>query len=283
MKLLYYPGCTLHTVAVQFDQSTKEICKQLDIELIEISDFTCCGGLYPQTTENLMQLQAPARILVQAQRTDPNLELMTLCTFCYNTLKRTHYTLKKDEQKRNILNDYLEEPYNAKVKIVHLIEVFRDDIGYDTIRKKSKRSLLKGFRVAPYYGCLLLRPMNEIELDDQEQPSILEDLLYAIGCDVIEFPYRFDCCGSFHVVNKPEIAEQCSKELLRYTEQFHANCLVTCCPLCYYNISRFGGTDFNFQIFYITQLVGLALGIEPIKLGLDPEIINKFISDSYLV
>jgi heterodisulfide reductase subunit B len=279
MKLLYYPGCTLRTVAQDFDRSAREVASALDIELVELTDFTCCGGLFPQTTENLMPLLAPARILVQAQRTDPAQKLMTLCTFCYNTLKRTHFTLQHDLQKRSIVSEYLEEPYRAEVKVVHLLEVLRDDIGYEAIgRRLAVGSLIEsiqGVHVAPYYGCLLLRPSEEISVDDPEQPTILEDLLQTLGYTVVDFPWKTECCGSFLAVNKPELARQCSQTIVQRAAQMGAQMLVTTCPLCSYNITHLGLDHTPMSVLYFTQILGMALGIDPQKLGLRLDWLEK--------
>lgn len=286
MKLLYYPGCTLRAVASAsggFDRSAKEVAAALGIELVELTDFTCCGGLFPQTTDNLTPLLAPARVLVQAQRIDPSERLMTLCTFCYNTLKRTHNLLKEDASKRSIVSEYLEEPYKAEVNVVHFLEVLRDDIGYETIRQKivnGAAQTLRQLRVAPYYGCLLLRPSKEIGMDDPEQPSILEDLLGILDCEVVDFPWKTECCGSFLVVSKPELARFCSETIVQRAIQTGADCLVTTCPLCQYNITQFEVNQSSIEVVYFTQILGLALGIDADKLGLDSKLFQKEIMES---
>lgn len=279
MKLLYYPGCTLRTVAQEFDRSAQAVAAALDIELVELTDFTCCGGLFPQTTESLMSLLAPARVLVHAQRTDPMQRIMTLCTFCYNTLKRTHALLAQDVQKRAIVSEYLEEPYRAEVRVVHLLEVLRDDIGYETIRRKiaanGSGQVLRDVRVAPYYGCLLLRPSEEIGMDDPEQPTILEDLLQTLGCTVVDFPWKTDCCGSFLSVSKPDLARHCSQTLVRRAAQLGAEMLVTTCPLCSYNITHMGLDHVTMRVVYFTQILGLALGLDREKLGLRRNLLHR--------
>lgn len=269
MKLLYYPGCTLRSSALPFDQSAKEIAAALGIDLVEMEDFTCCGTLYPQTTENLMPLLAPARTLVQAQRVGTNGRLMTLCSFCYNTLKRTANALEQDEQKRTTLSDFLEEPYNGTIKIVHFLEVLRDDIGFEAIKEKITRRL-EGLRVAPYYGCLLLRPALELGLDDPEEPTLMENLLEALGCEVVDFPARTECCGSFLIVSNPSLAHQCSQRILDQARGLGADIVVTSCPLCQFNLTRRSGQNGgNISVLYFTQVLGLALGIEPDRLALD--------------
>lgn len=277
MKLLYYPGCTLRSSAVGFDVSAKQSAAALGIELVELQDITCCGGLFPQTTENLMPLLAPTRVLVQAQRQNIDGQLMTLCSFCYNTLKRTNHFLKVDAQKRSILSDFLEEPYRGELEIVHFLEVLKNTIGYESIQKKVHNGSIAGMKVAAYYGCLLLRPSEELGLDDPEQPTILEDLLRALGCEVVDFPMRTECCGSFLIISDPSAAKTCSMRILSRVENSGIETLVTSCPLCQYNLTKFSGLDKNhdngkrISILYFTQILGLALGIEPEKLGISSE------------
>lgn len=275
MKLFYYPGCTLKSKALAFDQSARASATALGIELVEMEDFTCCGALYPQTTENLMPLLAPARILVQAQRMGSD-RLMTLCSFCYNTLKRANKTLKENVQTRTTLSEFLEEPYNAKVNVVHLLEVLRDSIGYETLKQKIVQPL-DGMRVGAYYGCLLLRPASELGLDDPEEPSILENLLETLGCNVVDFPAKTECCGSFLVVSNPALAQDCSNRIIEHAQQLSIDTLVTSCPLCHYNLTvrnrtgRNGETTGGVRVLYFTQLLGQALGIDSTLLGIETE------------
>ena len=275
MKLFYYPGCTLKSKALAFDRSARATASALGIELVEMEDFTCCGALYPQTTENLMPLLAPARILVQAQRMGSD-RLMTLCSFCYNTLKRANKTLKENVQTRTTLSEFLEEPYNATVSVVHLLEVLRDSIGYETLKKKIVQPL-DGMRVGAYYGCLLLRPASELGLDDPEEPSILENLLETLGCDVVDFPAKTECCGSFLVVSNPALAQDCSNRIIEHAQQLRIDTLVTSCPLCHYNLTLRNGARHNgetgnaVRVLYFTQLLGKALGIDSTLVGMETE------------
>ena len=266
MKLFYYPGCTLKSKALAFDQSARATAGALGIELVEMENFTCCGALYPQTTENLMPLLAPARILVQAQRMGSE-HLMTLCSFCYNTLKRANKTLKEDVRTRTTLSEFLEEPYEGNVNVVHLLEVLRDSIGYETLKKKVVHPL-DGMRVAAYYGCLLLRPASEIGLDDPQEPSILEDFLETLGGEVVDFPAKTECCGSFLIVSNPALAVECSNRIVNQARQMHIDTLVTSCPLCHYNLTlraragQNGETGSAVRVLYFTELLGHALGID---------------------
>jgi heterodisulfide reductase subunit B len=160
------------------------------------------------------------------------------------------------------------------------LEVLRDDIGFDNVRQKVVRPLT-GVRVAPYYGCLLLRPPKEIGLDDPEEPTVMEQLLEALGCEVVDFPRKVECCGSFMIVNRPEIAAQCSATILRSASQIGAQLLVTTCPLCQFNLDwqqmrmlESNGEITPVPVLYFTQLMALAMGAEPFVLGFEHHLVD---------
>ncbi|MCS7224272.1 MAG: CoB--CoM heterodisulfide reductase iron-sulfur subunit B family protein [Armatimonadetes bacterium] len=264
MRIPYYPGCTLHQKASGLDRSARVTAAALGIELVELPQWQCCGGLIPQIREAYMGLLAPARILVDAQKEGDR--LLTLCTFCYNTLKRADRILRDDPESRRRIEDFLEEKYYG-VRVVHLLEVLRDEVGWDSVRQQVVRPL--DWKVAPYYGCLLLRPYKEIGLDDPEDPTIMEDFLRCLGCTVVNFPAKTECCGSFLSVTKPELAKECSRQIVQKAAQTGAQVIVTTCPLCQFNLDRFQGdgptSDGRYRsvpILYFTQPLAFALGLD---------------------
>ncbi len=280
MRIPYFPGCTLYAKAKNFDQSARIAAAALDIQMDEMKDWQCCGALHSQVTDNLMGLVAPTRILSDARQESD--KLVTLCSFCYNTLKRVNRVIQNDGEKRVKLNTFLEQEYDGRLKVVHLLEVLRDDLGFDQLARRVKKPLT-GLRVAPYYGCLLLRPAKEIRLDDPEEPTILEGLLTSLGADVVDFPQKTECCGSYLIVSNPDLAEQASSAVLRGATRRGADVLVTTCPLCQYNLDQReaaleagNGSYGAVPILYFTQLLGLALGIEPARLGLDMHAVDPF-------
>lgn len=289
MRLAYYPGCTLASKAKAFDQTARWVAQKFDMELIELPEWQCCGGLVPQLTDAVMSLLAPVRLLADAQSISDR--LMTLCSFCYNTLKRANLIIQQDEERRQKVVEFLREThspgavdqeldYDGRVRVVHLLEVLRDDIGFDALREKVKRPLT-GLRVAPYYGCLLLRPPKEIGLDDPEEPTVMEKLLEALGCEVMDFPRKVECCGSFMIVNRPEIAAQCSATILKSASRLAAQLLVTSCPLCQFNLDwqqmrilEANGEISPMPVIYFTQLMALAMGAEPYLPGFEHHLVD---------
>ncbi|MBI5854931.1 MAG: disulfide reductase [Nitrospirae bacterium] len=186
----YYPGCTLNTVAKDFDLSARDAFRLLGIDLAELSKWNCCGSSFPLTSNNVIGLTGPANVLIQAQKEGGTIS--TLCSFCYSSLKRTNLTVKDDKDRRLVVNEFLGTNYNGEVKVIHLLEVLRDRLGYGELKKRVKRGLKK-LKVAAYYGCTLLRPRS-VAIDDSENPRIFEEFLEAIGCVPVNFPDKGESC-----------------------------------------------------------------------------------------
>jgi heterodisulfide reductase subunit B len=215
--------------------------------------------------DSAMGLLAPARILASAKQAG---KLLTLCSFCYNTLKRTNHVIATDPARRAKVTAFLEEEYTGTVRTVHLLEVLREDVGFETLAKRVTRRLT-GLKVAPYYGCLLLRPAAELQFDDPERPTVLEECLRSLGCTVVEFSHKTECCGSFVAVADPGAANDCSARILEAAAASGAEMLAVSCPLCLHNLDqsqrslrasrpRFAGLP----VVYFSQLLAVALGCD---------------------
>jgi len=281
MKYYYYPGCTLYSKAGNFDTSGRNCARALGIELTELPDWTCCGTVFPLATDNLMTLLSPVRNLVKAR--EGKQDIVFLCAFCYNVFKRTNRVAKTDPESRAKINDFLREdvtePYQGETESLHFLEVLRDDLGFDKVAALIKKKLQ--IKVAPYYGCMLLRPAEEMELDDPEQPTILHDLLSAIGAEAVDFPYKTECCSSYITVSSPEKTVNCSHSILISAINNGAEALAVSCPLCFYNLDnrqkeiREKYPEFkSLPIYYFTELLGLALGLNKEECGLQDHYVD---------
>lgn len=278
MKIPYYPGCTLRTKAKALDDSARASARALGLELVELPTWTCCGAAFPLVMDEVMTLVAPARNLVLARKEGD--ELVTLCSFCYNALKRTNKIVKEDEEKRDKLNHFIEEEYKGEVKVLHLLEVLKDRVSFTSLKNRGK-SL--GLKVAPYYGCLLLRPPEEMEFDDPEDPSLFEGFLEALGCEPVSFPYRTECCGSYLTVS-PEASSvviRRSYSILSSALRGGAEAVAVTCPLCHFNLDQKQEEvaaeyrEFTkIPILYFTQLLGISLGIDRRLLHLDQHFVD---------
>lgn len=269
----YFPGCTLSTKAQGFDVAGRASAKALGFELAELSEWNCCGATFPLATDNELALVGPARILLQAQQGDGR--LATLCSICYNVLKRTAGFLQANEEKRERINLFVEEEYKGGVQVLHLLEILRDELGFEALGERVAKPLA-GLQVAPYYGCLLLRPQGEIGLDDPDEPTILHDLLGSLGYEVVDFPLKTECCGSYLTVSAADAAGELAYAILRSAQREGAEMVVTSCPLCQFNLDYRQAEmdrkhpDFTpLPVLYFTQLLGIALGLDSADYGFE--------------
>jgi len=270
MEFLYFPGCTLYTKAQNLDEAGRECAKALGFELKELSNWTCCGATFPLAKDNIMALAPPARILARAK--EEGSVLTTLCSVCFNVIKRTNELIKGDKEKREKINTFIEMDYQGDLQVLHYLEILKGEVGFDTIKGALKKDL-QGMRIAPFYGCMLLRPFEEMEFDDKEAPTIFEEFLEAIRCEPVDFPYKIECCGAFQSVGAPEVATECAYAILNSALRNGAEAVTTTCPLCQFNIDnmqreihqKYNGFP-GIPIIYFTQLLGLAMGLPVEKL-----------------
>jgi heterodisulfide reductase subunit B len=278
MEYLYFPGCTLYTKAKNFDRTARDCSLLLGFKLKELSNWTCCGATFPLATDNLMALLPPARILANAR--EEGTTLTTLCAICFNVIKRTNRLIQGDAEKREKINLFIEKNYQGDLRVLHYLEILKQDIGFPQLKEKVKRPLA-GLRAAPYYGCMLLRPFKEMEFDDKERPTFFEELLETLGAKAIEFPYKIECCGSFQSVGSPEVATECAYKILGSAIKNGAEVIVSTCPMCTFNIDHKQSDiqqkylDFKtIPVLYFTQLLGIAMGLDHQTLGFEQNAVD---------
>ncbi len=278
MNYLYFPGCTLYTKAKNFDQTARNCSLLLGFELVELPNWTCCGATFPLATDNLMALLPPARILARAK--EQGEILTTLCAICFNVIKRTNHLLQRDGEKREKINQFMEMNYQGDLKVLHYLEILKQEIGFSTLKEKVKKPL-NGIQAAPYYGCMLLRPFEEMGFDDKERPTLFEEFLESLGAKPIDFPYKIECCGSFQSVGSPEVATECAYRILTSAMKQGAEVVVSTCPLCTFNLDQKQSdilkTHLDFKtipVLYFTQLLGVAMGLDPQALGFDQNAVD---------
>jgi heterodisulfide reductase subunit B len=218
-----------------------------------------------------MALIAPTRMLYQAQQAGER--LTTLCAICFHVLRRSQALLERDPEMLDRINWFTEQEYTG-VQVTHFLEILRDDLGWDTLAERVVRPL-EGLKVAPYYGCLLLRPYDEIGLDDPENPTILHDLIRALGAEAVDFPYSIECCGSYLTVKEPQVSETLSEDVVASARENGADVIITACPLCQFNLdypqreTEAGQTGNEIPILYFTQLMAVALGLPEEEWGIE--------------
>ena len=203
MKYSYYPGCTLKTKAVELDVCARASAEALGFELEEIENWQCCGGVYPLGTDEIATKLSSVRALNAAK--EKGQELVTICSACHHVIKRVNDDMKNVENIRFKANNYmkneLKEPYAGETTVLHYLEVLRDKVGFDELKKKVVNPFT-GKKIGAYYGCLLLRPSKMLQFDDPENPKIMEDFIRAIGGEPVIYPYRNECCGGYISLRK---------------------------------------------------------------------------------
>ncbi|MBU0498515.1 MAG: CoB--CoM heterodisulfide reductase iron-sulfur subunit B family protein [Gammaproteobacteria bacterium] len=276
MKLSYYPGCTLKNHARNFEDSTLFAMGRLGVEAVELKRWNCCGTVYSLSADDLMRQVAPIRNLLRARESGHD-RLMTGCAMCFNTLKRANNRVRSRPEDLERMNAFMyDEPldYRGDVDVLHVLEVVRDQIGFDALRKQVVRPL-EGLKVACYYGCLLVRP-REVGIDDCENPTLLENLVTALGGEPVDFSHKTECCAAYQTLDKPEIVADRTYQILGAARGQGADLVAVSCPLCAFNLDQRQDLtlkrhpDFlGLPVMYFSQLMALALGGGEPELRLD--------------
>lgn len=273
MKYAYYPGCSAESTARDMHQSTLAVARALGIVLEEPKNWTCCGATAGHQTDRQLAVSLSAANLSKVQ--DMNLDMIVNCAACFNRMKVANHEITNHSEVRKNVADALGRDYDGSVKVRHLLEVILEDIGLPAVTKALKKSL-SGLKVASYYGCLLVRPHEVLKFDDPENPKSMDRLVNAMGGVSLEWPCKVDCCGGSLSLARTDVVLGLTESILDMAVQAGADCIVVSCPMCQVNldvrqqdINRTMGKSYRMPIIYITQLLGLCLGIGARELGLE--------------
>jgi heterodisulfide reductase subunit B len=268
MELCYYPGCTLKTTAKNFETPAIASIEKLGYKMIEMPRWNCCGTVHSLAVDDLIHQLAPVRTLIRVLETGTD-KVVTLCAMCYNTLKQTNRLMSEDTEKRDRINNFLDEEkdYTGNVSVLHILEFLRDEVGFDKIKNKVKKPL-DNLKFSPYYGCLLLRPEG-IGIDDIEAPRVMEDFIKVLGGETVESPFKIECCGSYHTVDDIKPVVERAKMIIDDSNGRGAEAIVVGCPLCFFNLDyrqknvEIRNRGFTkIPVFYFTQILAIALGLD---------------------
>ncbi len=268
MVFSYYPGCTLKTKAKELDLYARSSAEALGCTLEEIPEWQCCGGMYPMAKDEIATKLSSVRVLAAAR--DAGQGLVTVCSACHNVVKLVNNDLQTDADMTSKVNNYLklDVPYAGEAKVIHYLEMLRDEVGFDNLAKKVVKPFT-GKKIGAYYGCLLLRPSDIMQMDNQENPKIFEDFIRAIGGTPVIYAMRNECCGGYMRLEDKELANKKSGAVLANARDAGAELLITACPLCLYNLDK--NTDgHGVSVAYFTRLLAEALGLE-VEATLGPE------------
>ncbi|MHC4778937.1 MAG: CoB--CoM heterodisulfide reductase iron-sulfur subunit B family protein [Planctomycetota bacterium] len=268
MKVSYYPGCTLKTNSKNLEAPGIAAMDALGVELVELERWNCCGVVFSLADDDLLKLVAPVRDLIRVQEAGYD-KVVTLCSMCFNTLAQANLVMRNDEEKRDTLNRFMEEEpdYSGGVEVLHLLGFLRDEIGWDRLREAVKVPL-KGMKIAPNYGCTLVRPA-EVALDSPENPTFMEAFIEALGAQPVSFPESTQCCGAYQSVSHRSASTTAVANILASAQAKGAEAMVSSCPLCEHNI---GGLQdeavearedvTTMPTYYFTQLLAIALCVD---------------------
>ncbi len=269
----YYPGCALHGSSNDYEQSLRACLRALGVELRELADWVCCGATAAHSINRKLSIALPARNLALAER-DKCRELLAPCPMCSMQLIKAAKSLNADDSLRREISGIVELEIRGETRVLNLIQAFQS-VGLPAIKEKVKNPL-GSIRAACYYGCLLTRPPDTVEFDDCENPRSMEEVVEALGASTVEWQYKTECCGAGMTMCNEETVLQLSHEILSNAASNGANCLVVACPMCHVNLDmkqeasdRRFGIKHNLTVYYLSDLVGLALGLSGSELGID--------------
>ena len=249
------------------------MARSLVIELTEVQGWICCGTTPPHHSDRLLAASLPAANLMRAQKMD--MDMVVTCAACYSMLKHSNYEVANHPQVREQVRDVLGQDYDGSVRVRHFVEILLEDKGINKVREALKASL-NGLKVACYYGCLLVRPAEVMQFDDPENPTSMDRLVTAMGGESLDWPHKVECCGGALSLARTDVVVKLSDKVIGMAKESGADCIAVACPMCQINldmrqadIEQELGRKHDMPIIYITQLLGLCLGLTPDELGME--------------
>jgi heterodisulfide reductase subunit B2 len=271
--IAYYPGCSLHGIAREYGRSAALVCKRLEIRLVEVEDWNCCGATAAHSLDRELTLGLSARNLSIVNRMNLD-RVVTPCAGCFNRLKGCTYELEKSKNTRERMEKRIESSLAKLPEVSHLLQLMVETVGLKAVADAVSRPL-KGLKLAAYYGCLLTRPRTVARFDDPEQPSSMDRLLGAMGADTVQWSHKAECCGGAFAASQTGIVVDLGGQVLEAARQAGADALVVACPMCQVNldarqqaIEEARGVRYNMPVLYFTQLMGMACGFSSRQMGL---------------
>ena len=270
-----YPGCVMPTEQYAYELSIREVLPLLDIKLIDLNGFSCCGEPI-KSVNQMLSLALSARNIALAEK--EGLDIIAPCPMCHLALTESKRVLDSDPKMKEKINNFLSDEqltYTGNIEIISILDLLHDIVGTEKIKELVKKPL-KDIKVATHYGCHLIRPSEIGRPDDAENPQKMEDILKAIGAKPLDYPQKLDCCGGLLTTNLPESALTKTGQKLQKVQEQGFDAFIDTCPWCHRQYdskqTKAGETvaaKLDVPVFYLTQLLGLSFGVSKDKLGLD--------------
>jgi heterodisulfide reductase subunit B2 len=278
VKYAYYPGCSSHSTAKDMHESCVTVAKALGIELEEIKGWSCCGATAAHNTSRLLADSLPSANLVLAK--EMGLDMVVTCAACYSRMKAANYEIKNSEAMRKQVAEATGKDYDGSVKVRHFIEVLLEDVGLKKLQKSFKKSL-NDLKVASYYGCYLVRPHEVTGFDDPENPTTMDRLVESMGGINLDWPHKVECCGGGLNLTRTDVVVELSRSIIDVAKESGADCIAVACPMCQASLDlrqkdmeKKTGQKYEMPVLYITQMVGLCMGLSEKELGLGRPMIS---------
>ncbi len=269
----YYPGCSLHSTAKEYDVSTRLVCQALGIELKEMEGWICCGASAAHSTDHLLSLALPAHNLKLAE--EAGLPIAVPCAMCFSRLKLTIQGIE-DKKTKELVERAIDAKLEKIVDVLSILQVLNVPI----LEGKIKKSL-KGLKIACYYGCLLVRPREVVNLDDENNPMIMDRIVERLGAEALPWGLKTECCGASLSLTRSDVVRKLSYRLLSSAKRLGADCIAVACPMCQMNLDMQQKAieseyleELGIPVIFFTQLMGLAMGISPHEL-----LLNRHLTD----
>lgn len=274
LKYLLFLGCSIPYRELNYEISARKISEKLDIKLVDMPDYNCCGlPLDPADHETMLTLAARNLCIAEQQ----GLNMMTLCPGCAGTLRKVNKALKEDKNLREIVNSFLKDvglQFKGTVEVKHLMQVLAEDVGLEKIKETIKRPLTK-LSVAEHNGCHIVRPHKHIGFDDPENPLIIKRLIEVTGAKRLDYMDETECCGAPIIGINEKIPLSLARDKLSHIKAVNAQAMITVCPYCHVmfdtnqaRIERMFNEKYGIPVLYYPQLLGLAMGLNPEELAL---------------
>ena len=274
MRYAYFPGCSLGASASDYDLSLRMVCRALDIELVEVRDWVCCGASSAHATSHLLSIAMPVLNLSHAEA-DGFDRLIAPCLACQARFKAANKEMQEDPKVREKIHRAFDYRYRGTVRVYHPLEVMMEEGMMERIRSRV-RNRLSGLKVACYYGCVLTRPPEVAQFDICEDPQSMDSIVRALGSEPLDWSYKTECCGVSMTLTRSDIVLKLSNDIFREAKEVGADAIAVCCPLCQANLDtrqiqiedRYR-VRYGIPVLYFTQLMGLAFGAFSKELGLE--------------
>ena len=279
MKYANFPGCSAETTGKSFTISTGYVADKIGFELVDIPDWNCCGTSAAALTSPELAVALPARSLAISERELPGLDVVAACAGCYRSLKTSLAYARESEENLAKVRELIDMPYEATANVISLLEAFSADDVREAIAAKVTRKL-RCLKVACYYGCAMVRPVEVCDYDDEEDPQSMDEIMALVGAEPVDWAYKTECCGAAQQMVVPNEAKPMIERIFENAQANGADCIVTSCPLCMLNLDMreaeinrarvaAGKEPFDIPCYYFTELIGLALGAQPAEVGID--------------